>query len=200
MKKLLVACILFCAMQTSYAQLVKVSVGIRGSGVAAVDDNVLKPSSFVQYGGNGGAFVGVKIGKFVGVQADALYSYRTAGYNISDDLTYKIGHTYVDVPVCFQLWLGRGFALEAGYQQSIALSGTIKTTDGGNMADEGILDYGSIVAGMVINMGKVVFLNLRYTKAIGYSYVMSTEPSKNMTLSLGLGFRIFNSRQSVFKK
>lgn len=66
--------------------------------------------------------------------------------------------------------------------------------------DTGILDYGSLVAGMIINMGRVVFLNLRYTKALENSYVMSLEPSRNMTVSVGLGFRLFNSRQSVFKK
>ena len=49
-------------------------------------------------------------------------------------------------------------------------------------------------------MGKAAFLNFRFTKALGYSYVMTTEPSKNMTVQVGLGFRLFNSRQKVFKK
>ena len=62
-----------------------------------------------------------------------------------------------------------------------------------------MFDYGSLVAGMTINMGKVAFLNLRYTSALDYSYVMTNEPSKNMGFQVGLGLRFFNSKKSVFK-
>ena len=131
-----------------------------------------------------------------------LFIFHSAGYNI-DMAGYssaKTKHSYIDIPICLQLWCSKGFAFEVGYQQSIALSGTLSLDGEQAVEDTGILDYGSLVAGAVINMGKVVFLNFRFTKALGYSYVMTADPSKNMTMQVGLGFRLFNSRQSVFKK
>lgn len=157
------------------------------------------------WGGGGGLFAGIKIGKVIGLQVDGLYHYHLADYplDIPEFSSVSTRHQYIDIPVCLQLWCSKGFAFEFGYQQSIALSGTMSmqgdsVTEG--IIDRGILDYGSFVAGMVINMGRVAFLNFRFTKALGYSYVMTVDPSKNMTMSVGLGFRLFNSRQSVFKK
>ena len=52
---------------------------------------------------------------------------------------------------------------------------------------------------MVINMGKVVFLNIRYVHALQNSYVMMVDPSKTQSLQVSLGFRFYTSRKSVFK-
>ena len=192
-------------VHTAYAQTVKVSVGIRGEGIATLTGTEIMPSSYVQMGGGGGLFAGLKFGKVIGLQVDGLYNFHVADYAVDMPgvTTVSTRHTYLDIPVCLQLWCSKGFAFEFGYQQSIALSGTMSmqgdsVTEG--IIDRGILDYGSFVAGMVINMGRVAFLNFRFTKALGYSYVMTVDPSKNMTMSVGLGFRLFNSRQSVFKK
>lgn len=204
LKKFMAAALLFFCVHTANAQFVKVSVGIRGEGVATLTGTEVMQKTGVQLGGGGGIFTGLKFGKVLGLQVEGLYTYHTAGYNFSSDgssstVPISTTHTYIDIPICLQLWLGKGFAFEGGYQQSIALSGTINI-DGDTAPDNGILDYGSVVAGMIINMGKAAFLNFRFTKALGYSYVMTTEPSKNMTVQVGLGFRLFNSRQKVFKK
>lgn len=201
LKKMLAAVLFLFSIVAAHAQTVKVSVGIRGEGIATLTGNEIIPNTFVQMGGGGGIFAGLKFGKVIGLQADALYNFHTANYDI-DMAGYssaRTKHSYIDIPICLQLWCSKGFAFEVGYQQSIAMDGTV-SLDGEQVPDTGILDYGSMVAGMVINMGKVVFLNFRFTKALGYSYVMTADPSKNMTMQVGLGFRLFNSRQSVFKK
>ena len=204
LKKLMAAALLFFCVHTANAQFVKVSVGIRGEGIGTFPGTEISPSSALQWGGGGGLFAGIKFGKVIGLQAEGLYSYHVAGYNYNPagssagNTFITTRHSYIDIPICLQLWCGRGFAFEVGYQQSIAQSGTI-VIDGQSSVDNGILDYGSVVAGMIINMGRVAFLNFRYTKALNYSYIMTTDPSKNMTVQVGLGFRLFNSKQSVFK-
>ena len=205
LKKLIAVTLCAFAVHTASAQLVKVSLGMRGEGVATLTGTEIAPSSYVQLGGGGGLFAGIKIGKVIGLQVDGLYHYHLADYplDIPEFSSVSTRHQYIDIPVCLQLWCSRGFAFEVGYQQSIAFSGimTLAGEAGPQTIDDtGILDYGSLVAGMIINMGRVVFLNLRYTKALENSYVMSLDPSRNMTVSVGLGFRLFNSRQSVFTK
>jgi len=202
LKKMLAVILLSSSICIAHAQTVKVSAGIRGEGIATFTGTEITPNTFIQMGGGGGIFAGIKAGKIVGLQADVLYNFHSAGYNI-DMAGYssaRTKHSYIDIPICLQLWCSKGFAFEVGYQQSIALSGTLSLDGEQAVEDTGILDYGSLVAGAVINMGKVVFLNFRFTKALGYSYVMTADPSKNMTMQVGLGFRLFNSKQSVFKK
>lgn len=202
MKKLLVMILLFFSIMTANAQLVKVSFGIKGQGIASLMNTEIKPSTYVQLGGGGGAFLGMKVGRVIGLQVEGLYSYQNASFAISDKLGNNIWNStqqYLYVPAVLQLWCGRSFAFEFGYQQAIALSGTLSSS--GNVKDDtGILDYGSLVAGMNINMGKVAFLSFRYTHAMQYSYVMTKDPSKCMSLQVGLGFRFFTSRKSVFVK
>lgn len=202
LKKMLAVILLSSSICIAHAQTVKVSAGIRGEGIATFTGTEITPKTFMQMGGGGGIFAGIKAGNIVGLQADVLYNFHSAGYNI-DMAGYssaRTKHSYIDIPICLQLWCSKGFAFEVGYQQSIALSGTLSLDGEQAVEDTGILDYGSLVAGAVINMGKVVFLNFRFTKALGYSYVMTADPSKNMTMQVGLGFRLFNSKQSVFKK
>lgn len=202
MKKLSVMILLFFSLMTANAQLVKVSAGIKGHGIASLMNTEITPSTFVQLGGGGGAFVGVKAGRVLGIQVEGLYSYQNASFATSNKLGNNIwtsNQQYFYIPMVLQCWLGRSFAFELGYQQAIALSGTLSSS-GNVKEDTGILDYGSLVAGMNINMGKVAFLSFRYTHALQYSYVMTKDPSKCQSLQVGLGFRLFTSRKSVFEK
>lgn len=201
-KKLLVsACFVVFCLFGSQAQTVKATVGIKGMGIATMPNTELEPTTKVQFGGGGGAFAGMLVGKTLGIQAEALYSYQMASFNYDNGYrssTYKTTKQYVHIPVCLQLWCGRNFAFEFGYEQAIAMSGHID--DGDTVRpDAGILDYGSLVGGMVINMGKVVFLNIRYVHALQNSYVMMVDPSKAQSLQVSLGFRFYTSRKSVFK-
>lgn len=201
MKKLFVMILLFLGALSANAQAVKVSFGIKGFGLGILPQTEVAPTTMAQLGGGGGAFLGTRIVNFIGLQAEALYGYQVASYTIENfgEQTWQSTQQYLYVPLIFQAWLGRGFAFEFGYQQAIALSGTLNT--GSEIKnDTGILDYGSVVAGMNINMGKVAFLNFRYLYALDNSYVMTTTPSRNMGVQVGLGFRFFTSKKSVFKK
>lgn len=202
MKKLSVMILLFFSIMTANAQAVKVSFGIKGQGIASLMNTELTPTYYAQLGGGGGAFLGMKFGRVIGIQGEALYSYQFATFETSNNLGNNIWTStqqYLYVPAVLQLWCGRSFAFEFGYQQAIALSGTL-SNGGKTKQDTGILDYGSLVAGMNINMGKVAFLSFRYTHAIQNSYVMTKDPSKCQSLQVGLGFRFFTSKKSVFVK
>lgn len=191
--------LLFFSVAAANAQTVKVSFGVKGIGIGTLPKTEIAPSAGLQFGGGGGAFVGMRLWNYLGIQAEALYGFQTASYNTTSlgNQTWKSNQSYMYIPIVLQGWVGRNFALELGYQQAIAISGTL-SNDSGVKQDEGILDYGSFIAGMNINMGKVVFLNLRYTLALQNSYVMTTAPSKNMGFQVGLGFRFFSSKKSVF--
>lgn len=200
MKKLLVMTLLFFSVVAANAQIVKVSFGVKGVGLGTLPKTEIAPTTMVQFGGGGGAFVGARLWNYLGLQVEALYGFQTAQYNTTSfgEQTWVSNQSHLFVPIILQGWAGRSFAVEFGYQQAIALSGSL--TDGKTTKpDTGILDYGSILAGININMGKVAFLNLRYTLAVQNSYVMTTQPSKNMGFQVGLGFRFYNSKKSVFE-
>ena len=200
MKKLLVMILLFFSAIVADAQIVKVTFGIKGVGLGTLPKTEIAPSTALQFGGGGGAFVGARIWNYLGVQAEVLYGFQTAEYPTTTfgNQTWTSNQSYMYIPFVLQGWATRNFAVELGYQQAIAMSGTL--SDGNNVKDDtGILDYGSFLVGMNFNLGKVVFLNLRYTLAMQNSYVMTTEPSRNMGFQVGLGFRFFNSKKSVFE-
>ena len=203
MKKLFTIVLMLFSAATMNAQLVKVSFGAKGVGLATLPRTEISPTTKMQFGGGGGLFVGMKITDWFGIQVEGLYGYQTAKYPHSiasisgSSTTYTTNSTYLYIPVVAQLWLGRSFAFEAGWQQAIVMSGSM-VKNGNTVTDHGVLDYGSFIAGININAGRVVFFNLRYSLALDYSYVMTSEPSKNMGLQLGIGFRFYTSRKSIF--
>ena len=203
MKKVLITAMLLLSAATMSAQIAKVSFGIKGVGLATMPGTDPAPTTMFQFGGGGGAFLGIKLGRVFGLQVEGMYGLQTASYQYSGPSSTLIStqNNYLYVPVVAQLWLGKSFAFEAGYQQAIALFGKIKTDSSSQSwkDDGGVLDYGSFIAGININAGKVVFLNFRYTMALTPSYVMTTEPSKNMGLQVGLGFRFFTTKKSLFQ-
>ena len=193
-RKLFLTVVIIAFSLTASAQALKFSAGIKATVVANMMTTGEKPQGF-----GGGAFANLKIANLIGVQADALYS-RTS-HTIANDLTgtyCNVSHDYLLVPVVSQIWLGRVFAIELGYQQAIVLSGKIQTTKG-KMDDKGIFDYGSVVAGVNISLGKVAAFSVRYTHGLDYSYVAKVDPAKNFGLQAGLGFNLFRSRKTIFK-
>ena len=208
MKKLLVLTLLFLGAVAADAQSVRASFGVKGVGLGIQPNTEIAPIDGMQIGGGGGAFFGLKFFNTIGIQAEALYTTSSATYqtNLFGKQTWLSTQEYIMVPVVMQLWLGRAFALEAGYQQAIAWSSNLKcimSTNNNQVGydtyDSGILDYGSLVAGITLNMGKNVYLNCRYTTALEYSYVMFDKPSQNTGFQIGLGIRFFNSKKSVFE-
>lgn len=178
------------------AQIAKFSVGAKGVGVANLMDIDL-----MTYGGGGGVFAGVRIADVVGVQAEAVYamSYGRTNYSVAGSWsTLDVMHNHLIVPVVAQVWCGRSVALEAGYQQTIVLSGKIRTAKF-EKEDGGMFDHGSVVAGVNFNVGKVVTMNLRYAYSLGYTYIATTTPAKAHGFQFGLGFRFFTTRKQIFR-
>lgn len=196
-KKIVIVFLLMLGLGNLNAQTVKVSVGMKGYGGYTLANTDI-PSEFGGLlGGGGGAFTGIKIANIVGIQAEVLADYNFGAFSDSS-LKASTNQVYLHIPMVVQIWCGRSVAFEAGYQQSIAMSGKLNL-EGQSMDDKGILDYGSAVAGVHFNLGKILFLNLRYCHALTPSYVQIQNPAKYMNIQLSVGFRIFNSKKSVFE-
>lgn len=186
---------LFISIAAS-AQVVKVSAGVKGVGVTNIMDIGL-----VTYGGGGGAFAGVKIANVLGIQAEAIYAYQTGTarqYTSHNRYMVTVNHEYMYLPVLMQIWCGRSMALEVGYQQAIALSGTLKKSDY-TYDDTGVFDYGSFLAGLNFNLGKVVTLGFRYAYSQDYCYIYDNVPAYGHNIQVGLGFRFFTTKKRLFK-
>lgn len=195
-KKISVLFFMFLFSLSASAQIVKMSGGVKGVGMVNQMDIGLNT-----YGGGGSVFAEVRIANVVGIQAEAVYamSYGSQEYSISGrQFVVDMEHSYLYVPVVAQIWCGHSFALEAGYQQAIVLDGTLKVFNA-EREDTGVFDYGSIVAGIRLNLGEVVTMNLRYAYGLDYSYIATTQPAKNSSFQFGLGFRMFTTRKTIFR-
>lgn len=201
MKRILIISILLLSTVMTRAQTAKVSLGVKGTAVAVFPCTEVAPASGIEFGGGGGAFVGMRAYGHFGLQAEMLYGYRTAWYTSSTytPQTLRSDRSYLFVPVVLQGWVSRSVALELGYEQAIALSATF--SDGYRMKeDSGVLDYGSLIAGVSVNVGSRLYFNMRYSLAVTDSHVMTVQPSREMGVTFGVGVRLYNSRKSVFVK
>lgn len=202
MVRKLFLCIVFLSIFVleGKTQFLKCTFGIKGVGIATMMDTDPKPKG-MNFGGGGGAFVGLRAGRTLGVQAEFLYAMQGAKYELDRaDITLK--HTYYHIPISLQLWVSRGFMFEVGFQQSILGKGTLEEQGSGKtlkIDDEGAFNYGSFLAGFSFNMGKVVYFNARYTMGMGESYVINGKTGKTNMIQAGLGFRFYTSKRSAFK-
>ena len=121
-KRLLILMALTFSALSVNAQVIKASFGIKGAGVGTMVSTTKDQTFSASVGGGGGAFFGLKLANFLGVQAEAIYAQQTINYNFEDytDLAIYNGlQTYLLVPAVAQLWLGRSVALEVGIQKAI---------------------------------------------------------------------------------
>lgn len=185
------------------AQVIKASFGIKGAGVGTMVSTTKDQTFSASVGGGGGAFFGLKLANFLGVQAEAIYAKQTINYNFEDytDLAVYNGlQTYLLVPAVAQLWLGRSVALEVGIQKAIGKEETLHTQ--GNIPEEaiGLQDYDSYIAGINFNLGKVGVLDFRYLRGIPGTFSKGeTKDSTTHGVQVSLGFRLFSSKKHLFK-
>ncbi len=204
MKQVLISVLIMLLMTVSYvgrAQYVKVSVGVKGGGIATMMASDPAPSDPMYFSGLGGAFVGLKIGNVLGVQGEFLYSI-TGGNYVVNSLPILLNQTYFQVPFILHVWAGRSVAFELGYQQSILMKATLTEQSSSPLSIDDIgayKYYGSYLGGVTFNFGAVVFLNLRYTMSIKNAYMMYDKGAPVSTIQACLGFRLFNSKKSAFK-
>lgn len=195
-----VMALLFSALSVD-AQIVKASFGIKGAGVA----NMITTSTGEIYsagiGGGGGAFFGLKLANFLGVQAEAIYARQSVNYDYEDLEDITKAHAYQDyilIPAVAQLWLGRSVALEFGIQKSIGYSS--RKVDGSQLQDGAVQlqDYDSMIAGINFNLGKVGVLDFRYFRGLEDTYTKGC-PGMEQGVQVSLGFRLFSSKRHLFK-
>jgi hypothetical protein len=174
---------------------------MKGAGVGTVVSTAKDATYSGSVGGGGGAFFGLKLANFLGVQAEALYTKQTINYDFEEfaDLeTYHGLQTYVLVPAVAQLWLGRSVALEVGIQKAIGKGENIM---GGNNIPKdavGIQDSDSYIAGINFNLGKVGVLDFRYLTGIDGTF-SKKNPGAVQSFQVSLGFRLFSSKKHLFR-
>lgn len=183
------------------AQIIKASFGIKGAGVANMVTTSKGDIYSAGVGGGGGAFFGLKLANFLGVQAEALYAKQSVNFDYSEPEDIIKAHAYQDyiiIPAVAQLWLGRSVALELGVQKTIGRSA--KPISNGVVPDGVILiqDYDSIIAGINFNLGKVGVLDFRYYRGVEETYSKGC-PGLEQGVQVSLGFRLFSSKRHLFR-
>lgn len=191
--------ILFCT--SASAQKVRATFGITGGGIATQMMTDPAPSSPLYFSGYGGAFSNISFKKVIGLKVGANYQIQGGKYLESE--TYMTAQQqYLQIPVALQLNLKSFFTLEAGFYQNILLSS--KFTEEGNTTvvitpDPGAHKYNfGVLAGMSINFGRFVFLNLRYHYGLSNAYIIRGNAYPQGIITAGLGFNIISTRKSAF--
>ena len=151
--------------------------------------------------GYGGAFLTMKFGRTLGIRGGANYMMQGAEYQVSGvDLT--AAQTYLNVPVSLMLNVKSALAFEFGFYQNILMDSSL--TEHGKRElvitpDLGALQYNyGALAGMTINMGRFVFLSMKYHYGLTNSYVIYGEGYPSSYATVGLGFNIINTRKKAF--
>lgn len=183
------------------AQAVKASFGVTGGGAATMMSTEPATTSPVHFSGYGGAFATIKYGRVIGLRAGANYLMQGASYDISK-VNIKTSQTYLNVPVTFMVNLKSVMSFEFGFYQNILMDSSL--TESGTREvlitpDEGALKYNvGALAGLNFNMGRFVFLSMKYHYGLSNSYVIYGEGYPSSFATVGLGFNIINTRKKAF--
>lgn len=210
-KKILFIVFMLIFTMEAKAQYLRYYVGVKGVGVATMMDTEPKPKG-MSFGGGGGALLGLRLGRTLGIQGEFLYVKQGANFggdllastpnysSVSSDI--KLKQTYYHIPITLQLWVSKSFMFEVGVQQSIVGGATMtESSVNGNSVtvdDDGAFNYGSVLAGFSFNMGKIVSVNARYTMGLNESYVINRIPGKTNMIQVGISFRLYTSKRSAF--
>lgn len=184
-----------------HAQLIKVSLGLNGGALCTQMMTEPAPEG-MNISGYGGPFISVHIGKILSVRGAVNYALQGGKYML-ESIPVTVSQSYIQIPVTLLLNAGRVFSLEFGLAQNI-LSGSKYmengTTEYIESPDPGALKYNfGLVGGININMGKVVFLNVKYCYGLSNSYVIYGKGYPTSTISAGLGFNIYTTKKSAFR-
>ena len=184
------------------AQAVKASFGVTGGGVATMMTGTEPATTSPVYlNGYGGAFMTMKFGRAIGIRGGANYMMQGATYQVSD-VDFSAEQVYLNVPVSLLLNVRSGMSFEFGFYQNILMESSL--TEQGKREvvitpDEGALEfsYGAL-AGVTFNMGRFVFLSMKYHYGLTNSYVIYGKGYPSTFATVGLGFNIINTRKKAF--
>ena len=151
--------------------------------------------------GYGGAFMTMKFGRALGVRAGANYMMQGATYQTAGvDLTAE--QVYMNVPVSLLLNVKSGMSFEFGFYQNILMESSLLEQGVRDVIitpDEGALNYNyGALAGITFNMGRFVFLSMKYHYGLTNSYVIYGKGYPSTFATVGLGFNIINTRKKAF--
>lgn len=176
--------------------------GINNSNVYDEKGDEFKADAKIGFAG--GVFVGIPIGKFIGLQPEVLVSqkgYQATGKLFGTPYSNTRTTTYLDVPLQFQIKPIEYITLLAGVQYSYLLNQTDKFEFGSNSAiqeqefknDNPRNNIFGAVVGFDINVGHFVLSakgcwDLQNNAEDGTS---TTPRYKNVWLQATVGFRIY---------
>lgn len=187
----------FCAG----AQNVKMSFGVVGGGIATQMLTVPKPSSPMYINGYGGLHLTFNPAKKIGIRAEANYALQGGSYKILS-IPFSLSQSYLNVPVSLLYSPKSVISFEAGFYQNILL--TAKLIEEGNTVvevnpDDGPMKYNiGALAGIVINVGKSFFINLRYCYGLSWSYAIMGTGYKSNAITAGIGVNLIRTKKKAF--
>ena len=196
--------VLLAMMLSSFvasAQSVKASFGVTGGGVATMMVNTDPATTEPAYlNGYGGAFMTMKFGRAIGIRGGANYMLQGASYEVAG-VSLAAEQTYLNVPVTLLLNVRSGMSFEFGFYQNILMDADL--TEYGkreyHFVDEGALNYNyGALAGVTFNMGRFVFLSMKYHYGLTNSYVIYGKGYPSNFATVGLGFNIINTKKKAF--
>lgn len=209
MKRLLLSAIIIgTAIASSYAQKARdvFSLGIKvGSNYSNVFDS--RGDQFVaegKYGLAAGAFLSLPIGKFIGIQPEAIYSekgFKATGSFLGTNYSATRTTTYIDVPILLAVKPTNFLTILAGPQYSFLIKQNNNFTSTLASADrEKIFDNDTIrknvlglIGGVDINLSSFVIgarvgVDVQNNNGDGTS---TTPRYKNAWYQATIGFRLF---------
>ena len=196
--------VLLAMMLSAYAvsaQMVKASFGVTGGGMGTMLATDPAPVSPMYMSGYGGAFATINYGTSMGVRIGANYALQGGQYELSGT-PIKVDQAYVNVPVALVFSPKSYFSLQGGFYQNILMSSSLTEQGSKNVVitpDEGALKYNfGVMAGICVNLGRVVFLDLKYNHGLSKSYVIYGVGYPTSFVSAGLGFNLITTKKTAF--
>lgn len=184
------------------AQMVKATFGVTGGGIATMMRGTQPATSAPAYiNGYGGTFATVNYSNLMGVRVGLNYAMQGADYDLSE-VSIATSQSYINIPATFLYHLKSYVSLEAGFYQNILLSSSMTESGAHDVVispDDGALKYNfGVLAGLTVNVGRFVFLSLRYNLGLSNSYIIYGTGYPSSFATVGLGFNIFSTRKTAF--
>lgn len=182
------------------AQMVKASFGVTGGGISTMMHTQPPTKTNNYMSGYGGAFTTLNFGDSFGVRAGMNYAMQGGEYELKGTQCFA-EQAYLNIPVEFLFHLKSFFSLEAGFYQNVLLSSSFSENGGSCVVtpDEGALEYNiGALAGVSINLGKMIFLNARYNYGLSKAYVIYGKGYPVSSITFGIGFNLLTTKKSAF--
>lgn len=183
------------------AQMVKASFGVTGGGIATQMHTEPATSAPLYISGYGGLFSTVNFGELLGARVGMNYAKQGGKYAI-ESVNISVDQSYINIPISVLVNLKSFITVEAGLYQNILLNSSYNENGGDNVTispDDGALAYNfGALAGVSFNLGKFVFLSMKYNYGLSKSYVIHGKGYPSSAITVGLGFNIISTRKKAF--